>query len=372
MQAPTGPVPRRAYAEPAGEHASLGKALRAILWIVPVGLAVLVAALAGPFPFVPGVFVALALSAILWGILVSGVRVAAQWEHGVVLRLGKFLKVRGPGLMYIIPFIDFVRFVDLRILALNIPSQKVITKDNVPAEIDGVLFFLVANAEKAVIGIQDYRFAIAQYAQASLRDVVGGLTLDELLAERQQIQERVGATLEERIKDWGVHVDSIRLLDIEMPEDLKRMMSRQASAEREKRATITKAEGDKIAAVNLAAAAATMLQSPGAMQLRTLQTIDGLGPSPSNTVVIFPAELMGGINYLNGINGPYEHLGIEYIPLGGLNEKNMQDYLNLKRVAAVGGSWIAKRDLLGAKDWDAIFRNAEAARRIVKRVRANE
>lgn len=296
MQGPTGPVPRRSYAEPAGDHVSLGKPLRLILWVVPMGVAAVIAAVAGLVSEKAGVAVPVAvplvLFAILWGVLVSGIRVAAQWENGVVLRLGKFLKVRGPGIMYIIPFIDFVRFVDLRILALNIPSQKVITKDNIPAEIDGVLFFQVSNAEKAVIGIQDYRFAIAQYAQASLRDVVGGLTLDELLAERQQIQERIGATVEERIKEWGVHVDSIRLLDIEMPEDLKRMMSRQASAEREKRATITKAEGDKIAAVNLAAAAATMLQSPGAMQLRTLQTIDGLGPSPSNTVVVFPAELM--------------------------------------------------------------------------------
>jgi regulator of protease activity HflC (stomatin/prohibitin superfamily) len=160
----------------------------------------------------------------------------------------------------------------------------------VPAAIDSVLFFFVADAERAVIRIQDYQFAIAQYAQASLRDVVGGLTLDELLCERQQIQQHVGQVIEERIKDWGVHVDSIRLQDIEMPEDLKRMMSRQASAEREKRATITKAEGDKIAAVNLSAAAETMLKSPGAMQLRTLQTIDGLGPSPSNTVIVFPTE----------------------------------------------------------------------------------
>ena len=118
------------------------------------------------------------------------------------------------------------------------------------------------------------------------------LSLDELLTERQQIQERIGEVVEERIKDWGLHVDSIRLLDIEMPEDLKRMMSRQASAEREKRATITKAEGDKLAAVNLSQAAATMAASPGAMQLRTLQTIDGLGSSPSNTVILFPVDLV--------------------------------------------------------------------------------
>lgn len=229
--------------------------------------------------------------AVLWGILVSGVRVAAQWERGVVLRLGKFLTIRGPGILYIIPFIDNVRFVDLRLLTLNIPSQQVITKDNVPAAIDGVLFYLVSDPEKAVIDIQDYAFAIAQYAQATLRDVVGGLSLDELLSEREQIQQRIAEIVEQRISNWGLHMDSIRLQDIEMPEDLKRIMSRQASAEREKRATITKAEGDKIAAVNLSAAAAIMEQTPGAMKLRTLQTIDGLGAGPSNTVIMFPIEL---------------------------------------------------------------------------------
>ena len=133
--------------------------------------------------------------------------------------------------------------------------------------------------------------AIAQYAQATLRDVVGGLSLDELLSEREQIQQRIAQVVEQHVHNWGLHMDSIRLQDISMPEDLKRIMSRQAAAEREKRATITKAEGDKIAAVNLAAAAAIMERTPGAMKLRTLQTIDGLGAGPSNTVVMFPVEL---------------------------------------------------------------------------------
>ncbi|MFB3787431.1 MAG: SPFH domain-containing protein [bacterium] len=224
--------------------------------------------------------------------MISGIRVAAQWERGVVLRLGKFQAVQGPGIMYIIPYIDNVRFVDLRLLTLNIPSQQVMTKDNVPAAIDGVLYFLVSDAEKAIIQIQDFAFAIAQYAQATLRDVVGGLSLDELLSEREQIQKRIAEVVEEHIRNWGLHLDSIRLQDIEMPEDLKRIMSRQASAEREKRATITKAEGDKIAAVNLAAAADIMEKTAGAMKLRTLQTIDALGAGPSNTVVLFPVEMV--------------------------------------------------------------------------------
>lgn len=284
----------RVYAQPQRGHVSLGGPLRGLLFLVPflaVGIGLYLALRPMTHARVIIAAIALVVFAVIWGILVSGLRVAAQWERGVVLRLGKFLTVRGPGILYIIPFIDNVRFVDLRLLTLNIPKQQVITKDNVPAAIDGVLFFLVSDPEKAVIQIQDYAFAIAQYAQATLRDVVGGLSLDELLSEREQIQQRIAEIVEQRISNWGLHMDSIRLQDIEMPEDLKRIMSRQASAEREKRATITKAEGDKIAAVNLAAAAAIMQQTPGAMKLRTLQTIDGLGAGPSNTVVMFPVDL---------------------------------------------------------------------------------
>jgi regulator of protease activity HflC (stomatin/prohibitin superfamily) len=286
---------QKVYAEPQRGHVSLGGALRGLLFLVPLivlGLVLAVAIYPTDNPAqIARALIAWVVSAILWGILVSGVRVAAQWERGVVLRLGRFKTVKGPGLVYLIPFLDHIRFVDLRLLTLNIPKQQVITKDNVPAAIDGVLFYCVSSAEKAVLEIQDYAFAIAQYAQATLRDVVGGLSLDELLSEREQIQKRIAELVEERICVWGLHMDSIRLQDIEMPEDLKRIMSRQASAEREKRATITKAEGDKIAATNLAAAAAIMEQTPGAMKLRTLQTIDGLGGGPANTVVMFPVEL---------------------------------------------------------------------------------
>ena len=285
---------QKVYAEPQRGHVSIGVSLRGILFFIPVlilGLALYFTLGRGTDVQKITAVVSGVAFAILWKIIVSGIRVAAQWERGVVLRLGKFHSIKGPGILYIIPFIDHVRFVDLRLLTLNIPSQQVITKDNVPAAIDGVLYFLVADPEKAVILIQDYAFAIAQYAQATLRDVVGGLSLDELLSEREQIQRRIAEVVEEHIKNWGLHLDSIRLQDIEMPEDLKRIMSRQASAEREKRATITKAEGDKIAATNLAAAAAIMEQTPGAMKLRTLQTIDSLGAGPANTIVMFPMEL---------------------------------------------------------------------------------
>ncbi|MFN7143178.1 MAG: slipin family protein [Myxococcota bacterium] len=294
----------RKLASPSTEHVSLGTGLRLVLflllWGLGAGLGLLVGGLVGGFGgstvgLIVGAAVGLAVGAYVSRIL----RIAAQWERAVVLRLGKFHRMGGPGVLFVFPVFDYVRFVDTRLLTLDIPHQQVITKDNVPVMVDGVLFFTVTDPERAVISVQDYRYAISQYAQASLRDVIGSMSLDSLLSERDEIQDRIGQVVEARTKAWGIHVDSIRLLDINMPEDLKRMMSRQASAEREKRATITKAEGDKEAAVNLAHAASTMAQSPGAMQLRTLQSLDALGASPSNTVVLaVPVEVLEIVNAL--------------------------------------------------------------------------
>jgi regulator of protease activity HflC (stomatin/prohibitin superfamily) len=226
-------------------------------------------------------------------IVAATVKVANQWDRGVVLRLGEFRGLRGPGLFFIVPIVDRVRLIDTRVQTHHIFEQEVITRDNVPVTIDSVLFYKVVSPESAVMNIQDYAFAIAQLAQSALRDVVGGMTLDELLAERERIAHQVEQTVEKESAEWGLHVTGIRLQDIDLPEELKKIISRQAGAEREKRATITKAEGDKLAAENLAAAAAIMSASPGAMQLRTLQTIDGLGPTASNTVVLaLPIELV--------------------------------------------------------------------------------
>jgi regulator of protease activity HflC (stomatin/prohibitin superfamily) len=240
---------------------------------------------------------AAALLGILWlitdVILSNAIQLAAQWEKAVVFRLGKLYGLKGPGLFTIIPLVDQVRMVDTRVLAVDIPQQQVITRDNVPVTINGVLFFRVVRPAEALTQVQDYRFVVSQYAQTSLRDVVGQMTLDQLLTERERIALMIEEDVDKDTKDWGLEVTGLRLQDIEMPEDLKRIMSRQASAEREKRATITKAEGDKEAALNLSAAASTMAQSPGAMQLRTLQTLDGLGSSPSNTVVLaVPVEVL--------------------------------------------------------------------------------
>jgi regulator of protease activity HflC (stomatin/prohibitin superfamily) len=251
----------------------------------------------------PGVAVVFGFTWLVLDIIISsGIKMAAQWEKAVVFRMGKFSSIKGPGLFFIIPLIDQARFIDTRVLTLDIPTQQVITKDNVPVRINGVLFFQVRKVDDALIKVQDYRYAISQYAQTSLRDVIGQMTLDQLLTEREEIGKAIEANVEKDTQEWGLEVKGIRIQDIDMPEELKKMMSRQASAEREKRATITKAEGDRDAAMNLAAAAKTMAESPGAMQLRTLQTIDGLGPSASNTVVLaVPVDIMESFRGLSAM-----------------------------------------------------------------------
>jgi regulator of protease activity HflC (stomatin/prohibitin superfamily) len=290
----------RNLAAPAQEHISLGTGLRAMISFGFIAVyAVLALIIFGVNPYAFPLLVIFGVIYIsLVNVLVGGIRIAAQWEKAVILRFGNFHSVKGPGIIYVVPLIDYAKFVDLRVLTLNIPSQSVITKDNVPVSIDGVVFFNVVDVQKAIINIQDYRFAISQYAQNSLRDIVGGLSLDEVLSERERIQQEICRHFQEMVKEWGINVNSVRILDIQMPEDLKRVMSRQASAEREKRATIIKAEGDKLASVNLGEAAKIMNENDGAMMLRTLQTIDGLGASPSNTVVLFPIELMSVIDKL--------------------------------------------------------------------------
>jgi regulator of protease activity HflC (stomatin/prohibitin superfamily) len=251
----------------------------------------------------PGWAVLFGLSWLLLDIILSSsLRLAAQWEKAVVFRLGKFHTIKGPGLFMVLPLFDQIRTVDTRVLAVNIPKQQVITRDNVPVTIDGVLFFRVANAAEAIIMVQDYRYVISQYAQTSLRDVIGQMTLDQLLTEREEIAKSIEHHVEQDTKGWGLEVTGLRIQDVDMPEELKKMMSRQASAEREKRATITKAEGDKEAAVNLALAARTMSESPGGMQLRTLQTIDGLGPTASNTVVLaVPVDVLESLGSLKDL-----------------------------------------------------------------------
>lgn len=225
-----------------------------------------------------------------------------EYQSAVIFTLGRYSGSRGAGVFFITPIVDDVRIVDIRILTIDIPRQQVITKDNVPVSINGVVYFKVVDASIAIIKVQDYLYAVSQYAQTALRDVAGGMTLDQVLGEREKIGKDIEMIVERASKNWGVEVTDIKLQDIDMPEDLKRLMSRQASSEREKRATIIKAEGDRMAADNLAKAADIMTKSPGAMQLRTLQTIDGLGPTASNTVVLaVPVDLMELVKNINSI-----------------------------------------------------------------------
>lgn len=228
-------------------------------------------------------------------VIAMAVKVIYQYEKGVLFQLGKYAGTRGPGLTLVIPIIQELRKVDLRILTLDIPKQSVMTKDNVPVSVNGVVYFKVVKPEDATIKIQNYEYAMGQYAQTALRDVVGAMSLDDVLTERTEIGNKIRKVVDEGTADWGLDVTDIKLQDVDVPDDLKKMMSRQASAEREKRATIIKAEGDKMAAQNLADAARMMNSVPGGMQLRALQTIDGLGPTASNTVIIpLPLEILDG------------------------------------------------------------------------------
>jgi regulator of protease activity HflC (stomatin/prohibitin superfamily) len=227
------------------------------------------------------------------GFLAASVKVVAQWERMIILRLGKFHGVAAPGMRLLVPIVDSPLFVEMRVQTVPIAKQQAITQDNVPIVVNGVIFFKVSDPEAATLKVQDYRAAIWRLAQATLRDVAGRLSLDELLSHQERLEGEITRNIQAQSSAWGLIVDAIKLEDIDVPEELKKMMSRQASSEREKRATIIKADGDRQAAEALAEAAAKMAQSPGAMQLRTLQTIDGLGPSASNTVVLaLPLEVI--------------------------------------------------------------------------------
>jgi regulator of protease activity HflC (stomatin/prohibitin superfamily) len=246
--------------------------------------------------------VLLGASLVLGVVLSSAVKIAAEWEKGIVFRLGKYHSQRGPGIFTVLPFFDNVKMIDTRIRTLEIPHRQAITKDNVPVRIDGVIFMRVEEPASAVIRVQNFEEAVQEYAQTALRDIVGSTSLDDILADRESLGRKVEEMVETEIDGWGIEVAGIRIQDIELPEDLKRVMARQASAEREKRATITKAEGDREAAENLAAAAKTMSEASGALQLRTLQTLDGLGTSPSNTVVLaVPTEVFEALRAVPGI-----------------------------------------------------------------------
>ncbi len=228
--------------------------------------------------------------------ILFGLRIINQYDRGVVLTLGKYTSTRQPGLTWIL--IGFQRMIkiDMRITTTDIPQQEVITKDNVPVGINAVVYFQVQSAENAILNIKDYTLAVSQYAQAALRDVIGGIELDSLLSEREQIAEAIQKIVVAATQSWGLLVTDIKIQDIELPADMKRVMAKQAESERERRAIIIRAEGEFQASERLAQAASILSSTPGGLSMRTLQTIEKINPDPSKTVIFaLPVEVFEGI-----------------------------------------------------------------------------
>jgi regulator of protease activity HflC (stomatin/prohibitin superfamily) len=221
---------------------------------------------------------------------VASVRVVREYERAVVFRLGRLLPVKGPGLVVLIPAVDRMVRVDLRTVTMTVPPQEVITRDNVPARVAAVCYFRIVDPTAAVTEIEAFGPATSQIAQTTLRSVLGGADLDQLLAERDRLNERLQQIIDEQTEPWGIKVSTVEIKDVEIPEVMQRAMARQAEAERERRAKIINAEGEFQAAEKLAAAAAIIDRQPSALQLRYLQTLLEIGADQSSTIV-FPLPL---------------------------------------------------------------------------------
>jgi len=241
-----------------------------------------------PFLICAGV----ALVGIILMSLLRGLRVLNQYERGVIFTLGKFTGIRNPGLTFIIPILQKMRKVDLRLKTAEVPRQEVMTRDNIPMLVNAVVYFKVIDPEAVIIKIEDYIFAIRQYTQAALRDVIGNNEMDSVLTERLQIAEAIKEIVDNETSDWGVDIESIKIQELELPAEMKRAMARQAEAERERRATIIASQGELAAAENLRDAAEKLAATPGALHLRTLQTIRDIASDPSELLVLFlPSDL---------------------------------------------------------------------------------
>jgi regulator of protease activity HflC (stomatin/prohibitin superfamily) len=218
------------------------------------------------------------------------IKIAKEWERGVILRLGRLSGVKGPGLFFIIPFIDRAIFVDLRVVTLDVPSQEAITRDNVTVKVNAVLYFRVIDPARAIISVEDFRRATWNIAQTTLRNVIGQSELDELLAHREEVNERLQQMIDEQTEPWGIKVSIVEVKDVELPPTMQRAMAKQAEAEREKRAKIIHAEGEFNAAQMLADAAGRIAKEPAAIQLRYLQTLTEIAVE-KNSTIIFPVPV---------------------------------------------------------------------------------
>lgn len=243
------------------------------------------------------IFIVIILIAAL--IIIPGVRIINQYERGVVQRLGRFRKILDPGLHVIIPYIDTMRSVDVRTTPMDVPKQEVITKDNVTVNVDAVVYFRVIDAKKAVFETTNYAYATSTFAQTALRDVTGNFDLDELLSKRNEISRQIKEIVDAQTDKWGIDIESVKLQNIELPSDMKRAMAKQAEAERERRAAIISAEGEKASAAAVAEAAELLAKTPGGLNIRTLQTLEKISTDPSQkTVILLPTDLASGLKNL--------------------------------------------------------------------------
>ena len=229
-------------------------------------------------------------------LLIVIVRQVNQWETGVKFTLGRFSKIVQPGWRIVIPVFQSMKKVDMRLKTVDVPSQDAITKDNVSAKINAVIYYKVVDAAKAIIDIQEIDYAVLQLAQTTMRNIAGSVTLDELLAGRQMVSEQIEQIVDKAIGGWGVDVAAVELKDIELPENMVRTIAKQAEAERERRAVIIHSEGEVLAAQNLAQAANVLAASTGAMHLRTLNSINDISSDQSNTIVFtLPLETLSAL-----------------------------------------------------------------------------
>lgn len=227
--------------------------------------------------------------------LLGGLKVINQYERGVVLTLGKFTGMREPGLRYVLPIFQKLMRVDVRSMPIDVPKQEIITKDNVTVGVDAVVYLRVINASKAMLETTNYVYATSQFAQAALRDVTGGADLDELLASREIISEKIKEIVDGETDKWGIDVENVKIQNIELPQDMKRAMAKQAEAERERRAKIIAAEGEQMSAAKLGEAADIIQSHPIALQLRNLQVLTEIAVE-KNSTIIFPSQFMDTVD----------------------------------------------------------------------------
>ena len=226
-------------------------------------------------------------------VLLGSLRQINQYERGVRFTMGRYTGMMNPGWRLVIPVFQTYRNVDMRVKAVDVPDQKAITRDNVSVTVNAVIYYKVFSAEKAVIEVEDFKYAISQYAQTTMRNIVGEVTLDELLGQREKLAERIREIVDKETDAWGLKVSNVELKDVSLPPDMERTIAKQAEAEREKRAVIINSEGELAAAANMTKAAEMLSSVPGALHLRTLQSVNDMSSDQSNTVVwMLPTEVL--------------------------------------------------------------------------------